>query len=360
MKKLLAMVLATAMILSLAGCGSPAPADKSTQPSGAAAPQSKAADTDAAGTQEAAPEIVFKFGSVNVEGMPDNVYADRVAEEIKEKSNGRIVMEVYYNSALGNNTEVLEALQLGTVEMACSSVAFLGGFTKSTHLFDLPYLFKTQEAAYEVCDGEVGQSILADLQNIGLHGMCWATMGWRNLTSNEEIRSPQQMKGRKIRTMDNEMHMACWEAMGASAIPMAFTELYTALQNGTIDDEENSWGSFVSAKLYEVQKYIINTRHIFDAAAVVASDTWWQTLSAEDQQLITAAFLDNLDWQREFTEQWSADYEAEVQTYGNIVIELTGDEWQAFRDATIPVYDKYKESIGQDLIDKVDAVNAKY
>ena len=358
MKRLLAAILSLAMILSLAACNGSTGSDTGSSAGGDAG--SSTGDTSGGDTPDVAPEIVIKFGSVNVEGMPDNIYAERVAADLKERSNGRIAMEVYYNSALGDNIAMLEALQLGTVEIGCSSVAFLGGFTDSTHLFDLPYLFKTEEAAYEACDGEIGQAMLADLENIGLHGMCWISMGWRNLTSNEEIRSPQQMNGRKIRTMDNEMHMACWKAMGASAIPMAFTELYTALQNGTIDDEENSWGSFMSAKLYEVQKNIIMTRHIFDAACVTVSDTWWKTLSAEDQELITACFWDNLDWQRQNEREWSASQISAVQEFGNNIIELTEEEWQAFRDATAPVYEKYGPDIGQERIDAIDAINAKY
>lgn len=347
------------MLVSLGACAAPAQTPAAAPEAPAAAPEAPAA-APAEAPAAVEPEITIKFGSVNNDATPDSEYLRKVAEDIKTRSNGRIVMDIYYNSALGDNIALLEAMQLGTVEMGMSSVAFLGGFTDSTSIFDLPYLFKTREAAFEVCQTEVGLDILDSFSEIGLKGICWANVGYRNLTSNVEIRTPEQMNGRKIRTMDNEMHMACWEAMGASPIPMAFTELYTALQNGTIDDEENSWASFMSAKLYEVQKYVILTGHILDVAPIVASQTWWNSLSAEDQALISECFIGQLEFQLATDIAYAEEQRAYIESLGNIVVDLTDAEWEAFRAAVAPVYEKYGDLVGRDRIAAVDAINAKY
>ena len=305
-------------------------------------------------------EVVIKIAHVSAAGVPIDQFSNHVGEQLAEKTGGRITVQVFPASQLGNNAELLEQLQFGTLEMAISSVAFLGAFTDSTQLLDLPYLFKNEGAAEEVLDGEVGQSIFADLENSGFHGLAWLSTGWRHLTANKEVHSPEDLKGLKIRVMENQMHIAHFNALGASAVPMAFSELYTALQNGTMDCQENPYANIDGNRLYEVQKYIIETGHIYDTSPLLASKSWWDTLSETDQELITAEIKDGLAWERQISKENQDELREKLGNNGtNVVIQLTDEERQAFRDAAQPVYDEYGAAL-QDLINIVEEVNAKH
>lgn len=305
--------------------------------------------------------IAIKIGHVSQAGVPIDQMCNRIKEMLEEKTAGRITVSVFPASQLGNNNEELEQLQFGSLEMCISSVAFLGGFTNTTALLDLPYLFKNEQAAEEVLDGEVGNAMFAALEQAGFHGLAWTSTGWRHVTANKEIRKPADLQGLKIRVMENNMHIDHFNALGASATPMAFSELYTALQNGTVDCQENPWANIDGNRLYEVQKYIIETGHIYDTSPLLASSMWWNGLAASDQELIQAVVTDCLNWERELSKQNQDELREKIGSNGtNVVIQLTDEERQAFRDAAQAVYDKYSAQIGEDLIKQVEEVNAKY
>lgn len=369
-KKLLAVVSAVSLAaLTISGCGGGGGTSSSaaqTSESNKEQTQEKAesadtgsADKDTDYTQGT--PIVIKIAHVSQEGVPIDLASHKLGDMLKEKTGGRITVDVFPASALGNNTELLEQLQMGTLEMAISSVAFLGAFTDSTALLDLPYLFQSNEAAEEVLDGEVGQEIFSNLEPAGFRGMTWMATGWRHLTANKEIHKPEDMKGLKIRVMENQMHIDHFNALGASAVPMAFSELYTALQNGTMDAQENPFANIDGNRLYEVQKYIIKTGHIYDTSPLLASKTWWDSLTASDQALIQECVDEMIVYERELSASNEAELEEKIGSNGtNEIISLTDEERQAFRDAAKPVYDKYVPGIGEGLVNKVDEINKKY
>lgn len=359
MKKTLVFVLIMATVLSLAACsGSASPASPAVPAAPAAA---KPAENTGGTDYTKGKPVAIKIAHVSQQGVPIDVTARKMGETLAEKSGGRIKTTVFPASQLGNNTENLEQLQLGTLEMTISSVAFLGGFTKKTQLLDLPYLFKSNGAAQEILDGKVGQTMMADLENSGFHGIGWFATGWRHLTANKEIRKPADIKGMKVRVMENQMHIDHFNQLGASAIPMAFSELYTALQNGTMDCQENPFANIDGNRLYEVQKYIIMTGHIYDTSPLLCSKTWWGSLTAADQELIQSVTTESVKFERELSAQNEKDLQKKLGENGkNVVVELTADERAAFRTAAQPVYDKYTESIGKDVLKMVDEINAKY
>ena len=372
-KKLIALTSAVSLTaLSVAGCGgssqTSADAGKGNEQSQAAA-ETKVETADAAASQDTSDgtdytqgdKITIKIAHVSQEGVPIDVASKKLGDMLNEKTGGRITVNVFPASALGNNTELLEQLQMGTLEMAISSVAFLGAFTETTKLLDLPYLFQSNEAAEEVLDGDVGQTIFENLQPAGFEGMAWLATGWRHVTANKEIHKPEDMKGLKIRVMENQMHIDHFNALGASAVPMAFSELYTALQNGTIDAQENPFANIDGNRLYEVQKYIIKTGHIYDTSPLLASKTWWDSLSESDQKLIRECVNEMVTYERELSASNEAELEEKIGNNGtNVVITLTDEERQAFKDAAQPVYDKYGPEIGEDLISQVNEINQKY
>ena len=372
-KKLIALTSAVSLTaLSVAGCGgssqTSADAGKGSEQRQAAA-ETKVETTDAAASQDTSDgtdytqgdKITIKIAHVSQEGVPIDVASKKLGDMLNEKTGGRITVNVFPASALGNNTELLEQLQMGTLEMAISSVAFLGAFTETTKLLDLPYLFQSNEAAEEVLDGDVGQTIFENLQPAGFEGMAWLATGWRHVTANKEIHKPEDMKGLKIRVMENQMHIDHFNALGASAVPMAFSELYTALQNGTMDAQENPFANIDGNRLYEVQKYIIKTGHIYDTSPLLASKTWWDSLSESDQKLIRECVNEMVTYERELSASNEAELEEKIGNNGtNVVITLTDEERQAFKDAAQPVYDKYGPEIGEDLISQVNEINQKY
>lgn len=306
-------------------------------------------------------KITIKIAHVSQAGVPIDIAATRIGEILSEKTGGRITARVFPSSALGNNTELLEQLQAGSLEMAISSVAFLGSFTNTTKLLDLPYLFKSNEAAEEVLDGPVGDAMFSDLEKAGFHGVAWLATGWRHLTANKEIRTPEDMRRLKVRVMDNPLHIDHFNTLGGSAVPMAFSELYTALQNGTMDSQENPFANIDGNRLYEVQKYIIKTGHIYDTSPLLASSVWWNSLTKEDQELIQSVVTEVLAYERALSAENEAELEEKIGSNGkNVIITLTDEERAAFRTAAEPVYAKYSPQIGEDLLKQVDAVNAKY
>lgn len=375
MKKTLKQMMALVSALSLAavsvsGCGSSGSSASTAAAATEAAQtsQKKEEETSAAENQASSDvdytqgdKITIKIAHVSQEGVPIDVASKKLGEMLSEKTGGRITVNVFPNSALGGNTELLEQLQMGTLEMAISSVAFLGGFTDTTKLLDLPYLFKSNEAAEEVLDGEVGQTVFQNLESSGFKGMAWLATGWRHLTANKEIHAPEDMKGLKIRVMENQMHIDHFNTLEASAVPMAFSELYTALQNGTMDAQENPFANIDGSRLYEVQKYIIKTGHIYDTSPLLASKTWWDSLSAADQELIQSCVNEMLAFERELSASNETELEEKIGSNGtNVIITLTDEERQAFREAAQPVYDKYVPEIGEDLVKQIDEINAKY
>ncbi len=363
-KQLAVLVSAVSLaVVSLSGCSGKAPGTGSsaTTVSEESSAQTQAQDSSGNADYTQGDPVAIKIAHVSQEGVPIDQASHKLGEMLEEKTGGRIMVDVFPASALGNNTELLEQLQMGTLEMAISSSAFLGAFTDSTALLDLPYLFSSNEAAEEVLDGEVGQEIFKNLESSGFKGMTWMATGWRHLTANKEVRKPEDMKGLKIRVMENQMHIDHFNALGASAVPMAFSELYTALQNGTMDAQENPFANIDGNRLYEVQKYIIKTGHIYDASPLLASKTWWDGLSASDQQLISDCVKEMIVYERELSAANEEELEKKIGGNGtNQIISLTDEEREAFRQAAQPVYDKYVSQIGEDLVKKVEEINGKY
>lgn len=366
-KKIWSGVLAASMIFSLTACTggkssetTAAPASETTEAE-AKTEEKAGADTDADYTQ--GDSLVIKYCTTTAENQPSGHFGASLSKRLDELTGGRIKVECYYNSEMGKSAELLEGLQLGTVEMTCMSAANLGGFTESLMLLDLPYLFSTGEAATEVMDGEVGQEILGELEPSGFHGLGWVTGGkelWRLLTANKEIRVPADLKGTKIRIMSNKIHETFWNALGASAIPMAFSELYTALQNGTVDAQENPWGQIQGSKLYECQKYIIKTQHMYDFSPVLISKPFWDGLSDSDKKVIQLACDDIRDGEREYTDELQYAAEKEAMDYGCTVVELTPEEKAQWMEVGRSIYGQFADKIGQERIDKCLEVSAKY
>ncbi len=333
MKKLVVVILVVSLLaLAVAGCGQK--------------PAQQPADNN-----QAPQPIALKVGHVLAPTHPYQLGLEKFAQLVKEKTNGQVTVDVFPSSQLGNEREMIEALQMGTLEMTLVSTAPLAGFSNKFLVFDLPFIFTDRQQAYDTVDGPIGQEMLDSLSNNGIIGLAYWENGFRHVTNSKRpILKPDDVKGLKIRTMENKIHMASFRTIGADPTPMAFGELYTALQQKTVDGQENPLANIYTSKFYEVQKYISLTGHFYAAAPLLISKSKWDTLPANVQQAIKEAALEARDYQRALVREADAKLAEDLKAAGMEVTEVNKDEWMA---AMAPVYKQFEAEIGADVIEKV-------
>ena len=340
-KRVLAIAMATLMCAGVfAGCGGGSTSSK--QSSGSAAATGSTA-TGSTATGDAEYEMIA--GTSTPETHPYNLGMNKIGELVSEKTDGAVKLDVFGNSQLGSERDLLEGLQLGSLQMTCTSTAPLAGFTDSFLVFDLPFIFETTEQARAVLDSEVGQEILHSVDDQGLVGLAWFENGFRNVTNNvRPITVPDDLKGIKIRTMENQMHMAAFQIMGADPTPMAMGDVFTALQQGTIDAEENPVPIVATNKFQEVQKYISMTGHIFSPTPVFIAKDYYEALPEEYQTAIQEAATEAAPYQREQIDEQNVSGLEELTNDG---MEANEPDKAPFQEATAPIYDQYiKEGTG--------------
>ncbi|AET69716.1 tripartite ATP-independent periplasmic transporter solute receptor, DctP family [Desulfosporosinus orientis DSM 765] len=295
--------------------------------------------------------ITIKVGHVLAPDHPYTIGLKKFGELVEQKTQGKVKVEVFHSSQLGNERDMIEALQLGTQQMALVSTAPLASFTKEFLVFDLPFIFNDSQSAHKVLDGEIGQGILNSLESQGIIGLSYWENGFRHVTNNTRpINKPEDLKGLKIRLMENPIHMDTFRTMGADPTPMAFGELFTALQQGTIDGQENPIPIIWTSKFYEVQKQLSLTGHFYAAAPLLVSKTFFDGLAPEYQNAIKEASIEARDYERDLIAQQETEFLGKLKDQGVNVIEV---DKSLFKEAVKPVYSKYEGEIGKDLIDKV-------
>ncbi|WP_409227599.1 TRAP transporter substrate-binding protein [Gudongella sp. SC589] len=335
MKKILAISLLVVMMLSLVACGG-----GSEAPAGNGGSEQPAAGDDV---------IVIRLGTAT---EPDGHYvlgAKMFEEKVEEYTEGKVDVQIFPSSQLGNERDLIEGLSLGTLEMTVSSTGPLPNFSKDFMLFDLPFIVTDREAAYEVMDGEVGQEILASLEPIGIKGLGFWENGFRNLSnSKREVLTPEDVKGLKIRTMENPVHIASFELLGATPTPMAWGEVFTSLQQGTIDGQENPLVIFDTNKLHEAQDYLSLTGHFYSPAVMMISLDAFNSYPADVQDAIVRAEKEARDWERAYSKQMDEELVEVIEANGVTVSEVDKQLWQ---DAFAPIYEKFSDQINPEYID---------
>jgi C4-dicarboxylate-binding protein DctP len=293
------------------------------------------------------------------EEQSSHIVAEAFKEKLEKESDGRLKVELYPNGQLyGSDREAIEAVQLGNVEMTIPAVAAMASFNEKFQVFDLPFLFDNNEAAYKALDGELGQELMADLENNGIKGLVFGENGFRHVSNNEgPIEKPEDMKGLKMRTLESPLHTDTFNAFGANASPFAFGELYTALQQGTYDAMDCPISLYYTNKFYEVQDYLTLTGHVYAATALLVNNDFYNSLPEDLQSLIMEASEEFRTEQRELAQQQDAEFMEQLEAEGMQINDLTDEQRAAFREAAQPVYDKYEEQIGKDLIDQALAAN---
>lgn len=295
--------------------------------------------------------MALKAGHTLAPDHPYQLGLLKFAEIIKEKTGGEITLDAFHSSQLGSERELIEGMQMGTVDMAVISTAPLAGFTKSFLVYDLPFIFPNSAAAHKVLDGEIGQKSLADLDKIGIVGLAFYENGFRQVTNSvRPIVKPEDARGLKIRTMENKIHMASFRAVGANPVPMAFGELFTALQQKTIDAQENPLPIIFTSKFYEVQEFCSMTNHFYSPAPLLMSKAVWNKLTPEQQTIIKDAAVEARAYQREELAKQDAAF---VKSLADAGMKMNDVDQAAWLKAMEPVYKQFESEIGADVIKAV-------
>lgn len=279
------------------------------------------------------------------------VYFD---EELRERTNNKYGLDMYVSAQLGSDTEMVDGVMNGTYKFILTSSGYFANVADVFNIFDFPYLFENSEHAYKTLDSEIGDEILASLSDYGMVGLAWGESGFRNLSGNKIYTTPDQLKGVKVRTMDIPMHIEAFNTLGANATPTAWAETFTALQQGTIDCQENLNMALVSSNLYEVQKYVMITEHLYTPIAYVMNQDYFNSLPAEDQTAIREAAVAAAARQRvEAARQNDNALTEAEEVYGmTIVRDIDKEPWI---EAVQPMYDKYRDQYG-DYFSRIQAL----
>ena len=301
--------------------------------------------------------VELKAGYSLPETSHYGVGAKVLAEEIAKRTNGKYTVKGYPSNALGGEREMVEGAQIGTVDIVVTSSGPVGNFVPDTLITDIPFLFKNYEHAHAVLDGPIGQEILDKFPEHGLIALAWTENGFRNLTNSKRaVVEPEDAAGLKIRTMENPVHMEAFSQIGILPTPMAFPELFTALQQGTVDGQENPIGVIVSAKFSEVQKYLSLTNHVYSPALILLSPVVWDGLTDEEKTAFKEAAKVAAKAMRE---KVRADAESGVETLREQGMEVVDDvDREAFEKALEPLMAKYAEQFGKERLDAIR--NYKY
>src|SRR6185437_11939645 len=307
--------------------------------------------TAAAGASAQNPKVL-KLGYILSKHSQLGAGASVFADEIAKRTGGRYRIEQYPDSALGGEVEMLKAVQLGTVDLAFITGAPLPNILPDVGVFNIPFLFRSVTHAHAVLDGPIGQSYLAKFRTKGLVALAWGENGMRHLTnSRREIRSPEDLKGLKLRVPQSDVMLAGFNALGANVKPLAFPLLYSALQSGEFDGQENPIATILSSKFYQVQKYLTLSGHVYDPAILFITDDGFDDLSAEDQK----AFIEAA----KFAGQASRDFAAEAEKSGVAQLAQSGmsvttnvDRAQ-FAAAMASANPIFSQKFGADLIQQI-------
>jgi tripartite ATP-independent transporter DctP family solute receptor len=300
-------------------------------------------------------QTVIKFGHYAPPTDPVHVGALKFKDIIEKESNGAFKVEIYPQEQLGKGADMIIGTQVGSIEVSVTGNPFFGGVSPQQAALDIPFLFRTPAHAYRVIDGPIGRELMDKFESKGLKGLAYWEIGFRNITNSvRPIRSPADLKGMKLRTTPNPMHIEAFKLWGANPTPMAISEVYLALNTRTVDGQENPTVHIAKAKFQEVQKYMSVTRHAFTAAPLIMNLAKFNSLSPQHQALFLKAAHEGAVAERKNNQDLEAESLAQIKKAGVEVIENVDTE--PFRAmAYQPVRKLYTDKFGPELLNKIDA-----
>ena len=283
------------------------------------------------------------------------VAIDTFAKEVEARTQGRIKVQPFYSGALGGERESVEAVQLGTQELTFTSTGPIPNFVPEARILDVPFLFRDKAHARAVLDGPIGQEMLTKFDSKGFKALAWAENGFRHMTnSKRDVKEPGDLKGLKMRTMENPVHIAAYKALGIVTTPMAFPEVFTALQQGTVDGQENPLSVIMAAKFDQVQKHLSLTGHVYSPCVLVMSKAAYDKLSDADKKAFSEAAAVAVKANRARVDEDDANGVKELKARG-MQIEESLDKAK-FVDTLKPIAADFEKQFGKDKLDAIRAV----
>ena len=308
-----------------------------------------ACGSENAGSGSDGDSITLKLAHTGSESHQYHIASEKFKELVEEKTDGTVEVEIHPNATLGSEGEAIEQVMEGTIQMTTVAAdSSLANVIPEMNVFGLPYLFEDKEHVYSVLDGEIGDELLTKASDQNMKGLGYWEVGFRHLTNNKkEINTPEDVKGLKIRVQPAPVWENHMKALGANPTPVDFNELYSSLDQGVVDGQENPLPTIDSMKFYEVQKYVSLTAHTYTPAVVLMNSSVWEDLSEEQQKALEEAVKETTEYQREFL----ADKEEEiVNTLKENGVTITEPDRKAFRDVT---KDVKNEQVPEDLINRI-------
>jgi tripartite ATP-independent transporter DctP family solute receptor len=282
---------------------------------------------------------------------PMSIALVKMATCTADKSGGKLKMQPFYDGVLGNDINATQSARSGTIDMLITSTAPLVGMVPSWGVFDLPFLFNNEKEADQVLDGKVGDWFAAKLPAVGLVGLAWWENGFRHTTNSKRpITKLEDFDGVKMRVMQNTVYIDTFKSLGSNAVPMAFSEVYSALETKTVDGQENPFANIENMKFYEVQKYLTLTKHAYTPLTLLISKKTWDTMSAAEQGVMRECALLGRDEERRINREQAATTLANLKAKGMAVNEITPAEMQRIRDKTRVVYEQHGKAIGNEAM----------
>ncbi|MEN6327900.1 MAG: TRAP transporter substrate-binding protein [Syntrophomonas sp.] len=340
---LIALVISLSLLLT--GCGSTG---------------SQKAKEQSEQPQKSDKQYTLRIGHNETTTSVTNKGLERFKKQVEEGTNGKVTVELYPASQLGNARVIIESVQAGTLEGAAVPNSNYTGFYAPATIADLPYFFPTKEIAYKVMDGEVGQQFLKGYEKTNIKPIALWETGFKMFTCNSPIKTPADFKGKKFRVMENPILIAQYKALGADAIPINFAELYNSLQQGVVDGQETPPAGIFNMKLYEVQKYLLKSEHGWLPVIIGVNTKWFDSLPKEYQDVVAKSATDNRDWVRQELRRLEKEvYMPTFEKAGVKIVDLTPEEKQVFanqvKDDTEAALLKMLDSDGKAIYEKLKA-----
>lgn len=299
--------------------------------------------------------VVLRYATSLPEDSAYYKGAVALAKAAEELSSGRLQVKIFPNAQLGTDRDMIEGMQLGSIDLASPSTGAMGSVLPAATVLDLPYIFDDYDHVYRVLDGPVSEQLYKLFDGVGFHPLGWWEIGFRNLTNNvRPVRVPADVKGLKLRTLPSAIHQTAWSLVGAQPVAMDFTEVYNALNTGVVDGQENPFNIILTGKLHEVQKHLSLTQHVYGAAPTSVSDKTWNKLPPDLQQVLKAAVARSVVAQRKAA---SGDVDAQLRKLIDFGMRVVKDpDRDAFRRAMRPAWDQYVARFGKPGQALIDAI----
>jgi tripartite ATP-independent transporter DctP family solute receptor len=287
----------------------------------------------------AAQPRVYRLADNQPDGYPTVLGDQAMAKYVETKTNGAIKIEVYNNSVLGTEKDTIEQTQTGDIHFIRVGLNPLSSINPVMNALAMPFLFQDRAHMFKVLDGPIGQELMESLQKQNLLGLCWFDAGFRNFyNSKKEIKTPNDMKGLKIRVQESALMMDMIRYLGASPTPMAYAEVYPGIQNGIIDGAENNWPSYITAAHFEVAKYFTVDGHMASPEMVLINTGVWNSLSEAEKKIVKEGAAEGAKVERAVWLEAEAKYEKKARDAGSTITELNPEQHKLFQDALAPLY----------------------